>query len=61
MRSDNCRCGQGEDMFHVETTAWEGQYAWKPKRVLEEDVNSTRKEAESQLSPEEGKWFWSKK
>jgi len=26
------RCGKGERMFHVETTAWEGEHAYQPPR-----------------------------
>lgn len=48
-------------MFHVETTAWEGQHAYTPKRVLEEDVKPQETASESQLAAEERKWFWSKK
>jgi hypothetical protein len=48
-------------MFHVETTAWEGELAYKPTRVLDEDVKSEPAAAESQLAAEEKKWFWSKK
>lgn len=48
-------------MFHVETTAWEGQYAYKPKKMLEEDVKTETAEAGNQPAAEDGKWFWSKK
>lgn len=30
------RCGEGKmgdgGVFHVETTAWEGEYAWRPRK-----------------------------
>jgi hypothetical protein len=45
------RCGQGASAFNVETTSWEGQLAWQPKRLLEEEVK-----------PQKTWWssFWSK-
>lgn len=51
-------------MFHVETTAWEGELAYKPKKVLDETVKTatttTTTTADGQLGAEEKKWFWSK-
>ena len=48
------KCGQGDRMFHVETTAWEGEHAWKP----------TSKDAAVEEKPSSanyGSYFWSKK
>jgi hypothetical protein len=58
--ADSSRCGKGSDMFHVETTAWEGQYAYKPNRVLEENVKPETAPATVEPAEKEGKWFWSK-
>lgn len=48
------RCGQGENMFHVETTAWEGEHAWVPKKKVEEVV-------EGSSFANYGSYFWNQK
>lgn len=53
------RCGQGADMFHVETTSWEGEYKWEPKRILEEEKVPVVEEKEQQQSTKRS-WLWSK-
>ena len=48
------RCGQGDKMFHVETTAWEGEHAWKPAQKVAEV------EGKSSFA-RYGSYFWSQK
>jgi hypothetical protein len=61
-----CRCGSGENMFHVETTAWEGEHAWKPKGVNTTAKSSILEGGESKSRNEAafanyGSYFWSEK
>jgi hypothetical protein len=64
----NCvaRCRQGEKMFHVETTAWEGEGAWMGKRSDDRSGNtgkSNEKTASTATSASSfanyGSHFWS--
>jgi hypothetical protein len=63
------RCGQGEKMFTVETTAWEGEHAFMDRdqagsKVVEEqsrDKNIDTKQEKADMFAEYGKYFWSKK
>lgn len=62
------RCKFGNHDFHVETTAWEGRYKWRPsKRQLEERA-AKEKEQQSMNGAENantfasyGSYFWSGK
>jgi len=61
-----CRCGKGDKMFHVETTAWEGELAWKPpqkiiglaqlKSTMEEPIEDNKS-----IFATYGSYFWSNK
>lgn len=51
------RCGSGANVFHVETTAWEGEYAWQSKKILKEKITPVAEEKER---PSSGGWLWFK-
>ncbi|KAJ9603855.1 hypothetical protein H2200_011376 [Cladophialophora chaetospira] len=53
------KCVKGGKVFHVETTAWEGDLAWKPPMTQ----NDTTVEDQTPEQPSAGYWssFWSKK
>lgn len=60
------RCGEGENMFHVETTAWEGEHAYTGPRASTNTAeakakNIDVKQEKADLFAEYGKFFWSKK
>ena len=59
------RCGQGEKMFHVETTAWEGEHAYTGPRATtvtsENKKDIDVKQERADLFAEYGQFFWSKK
>lgn len=60
------RCGQGEKIFHVETTAWEGEHAYTgshaPTSILESKANDINvKQEKADMFAEYGQYFWSKK
>ena len=55
-----CRCGKGEKMFHVETTAWEGEHAYEALAKV-----ATPPPPEDEKIPEGsfatyGNYFWPK-
>jgi hypothetical protein len=52
------RCGSGADVFHIETTAWEGEYAWKPKKLLEGEVTPVVKDDEPIARKNKSWWSW---
>jgi len=66
------RCGKGEKMFHVETTAWEGEHAYElpSEKKREEPVKQAAQQAVQEqpqlpLKNENtfasyGSYFWSK-
>jgi hypothetical protein len=51
-------------MFHVETTAWEGEHAWKPPRTAimkkSQYGEGTQSKTEAVFA-EYGSYFWSDK
>jgi Mitochondrial export protein Som1 len=56
------RCGSGDKRFHVETTAWEGEHAWKPPKntantVSVEEATASQHDAFARY----GSYFWSNK
>jgi len=59
------RCGKGPKMFHVETTAWEGQLAYEAP-TAQEASEVPKKTPVVQEKPEKssfaayGGYFWSK-
>lgn len=66
------RCGRGEKMFHVETTAWEGEHAYdvpaaiaspSPPQIKQDVPASTSKDSDgvSKRFAEYSDLFWSKK
>ena len=60
--SGTTRCRQGEKVFHVETTAWEGEGAWYGKPSIERS-NTTEPAtaaASRDLFANYGSYFWSK-
>lgn len=56
------RCGQGEKVFHVETTAWEGEGAWHGKPSVERSNTTEPATAATSrdLFANYGSYFWSK-
>ncbi|KAF7504611.1 hypothetical protein GJ744_002038 [Endocarpon pusillum] len=57
------RCGQGEKVFHVETTAWEGEGAWHGKPSIKKRTNTTGSATPAtprDLFANYGSYFWSK-
>ena len=58
-----CRCGHGEKMFHVETTAWEGEHAYETPdlpRTEEPQAKVSQKDATNTFA-NYANYFWSKK
>lgn len=60
------RCGEGKKMFHVETTAWEGEHAYTGPRAFKNTMNDKAKDvdlkqAKADVVADYKKFFWSKK
>lgn len=57
------RCGKGEKMFHVETTAWEGQHAYEAPQAseLREKTATVDEKSANGGIADYGSYFWSKK
>lgn len=56
-------CGKGQKMFHVETTAWEGQHAYEAPQASEppEKIATVDEKSVDGGIAEYGSYFWSKK
>jgi len=60
------RCGKGPKMFHVETTAWEGEHAYEapaqsaPHKATRQSVENEERPADDTFASY-GSYFWSKK
>jgi len=57
------RCGTGEKMFHVETTAWEGQHAYEAPQASElpEKIATVDQKSANGGIADYRSYFWSKK
>ncbi|EXJ73799.1 uncharacterized protein A1O5_03561 [Cladophialophora psammophila CBS 110553] len=53
------KCVQGGKVFHVETTAWEGQHAWKPPANPQPTLQSEAKPPEGESSENVLTTYWS--
>ncbi|KIW89528.1 uncharacterized protein Z519_09684 [Cladophialophora bantiana CBS 173.52] len=53
------KCVKGGKVFHVETTAWEGQHAWKPPANPQPTVHGEAKPSESESSANLFTTYWS--
>jgi hypothetical protein len=60
------RCGEVKEMFHVETTAWEGEHAYNGPRAPTNTTNNKAKDIDvkqekADVSAAYQEFFWSKK
>jgi Mitochondrial export protein Som1 len=55
------RCGEGKKMYHVETTAWEGEHAYFAPSAATKSKSVDVKQSTADMFVEYGKYFWSKK
>jgi|SRR5271170_8244955 len=57
------RCGKGNKMFHVETTAWEGEHAYVPPTKRAQPVEQVVQQQPAKYEngfASYGNYFWSK-
>lgn len=55
------RCGEGKNMYHVETTAWEGEHAYTASSKATTTGSVDMKQEKEDIFAEYGKYFSSKK